>query len=474
MMTPVPLRGLRKKRLASGLWGEKRGTLDLMREGWGPSRTIRAPRRLGALFLLTAMLIAAATLLGGASRENSLRLAAVELCALPLAMVGVRSLPWDPAEESSVGGVAPTLLALIVAVPLLQLVPLPPNIWAALPGQGPRLEALHLANLSATWQPLSLSPGETGRAALALIPPAATLLATASIGRGQTRSLAWLWIALAVAGLVLGLAQVAGVGYLYRTTNTGSLVGLFANRNHEAGFLLSLLPVAAALTTSRAESQVGGAERWLPWLFIAISIVALGVIRSRAGVILVAPAAIAAVAVAWRGRGGRAGACPLSAAFAAIGLAAGAVVVFALPPIIARFHGQASREFRFEAWPEVVAAARHHLPLGSGLGSFDRVFEAVEPLQLVGPTYFNHAHNDYLELWLETGWLGAALFALFLSWFLPVACRAWRCGTALDQAASAAILLLMAQSTVDYPLRTETLAVFFAFCCALLARRATG
>jgi O-antigen ligase len=88
----------------------------------------------------------------------------------------------------------------------------------------------------------------------------------------------------------------------------------------------------------------------------------------------------------------------------------------------------------------------------------------------VGPTYFNHAHNDYLELWLETGWLGAALLALFLVWFLLAAWRAWRAGTALSQGASAAVLLLLAQSAVDYPLRTETLAVLFAFCCALLAR----
>ena len=39
----------------------------------------------------------------------------------------------------------------------------------------------------------------------------------------------------------------------------------------------------------------------------------------------------------------------------------------------------------------------------------------------------------------------------------------------LAQASSAAIFLLMAQSVVDYPLRTETLAVLFAFCCGGLA-----
>jgi O-antigen ligase len=305
-------------------------------------------------------------------------------------------------------------------------------------------------------------------------------MAAAQLDPAGTRRLAWLWIALAAAGLALGVAQVAaptgGLAYPYRTTNPGSLVGLFANRNHEAGFLLALLPFAAALAVPPAPagprgapSLSGGATRWVAWPFILIAIVALGVIRSRAGVILAGPAALVALAVTWRGRRRDVGGWPMAAVATAAGLAAVAVALFGLDPILGRFGGQARAEFRFEAWPHVVAAARSFLPLGSGVGSFDPVFEAVEPLVMVGPTYFNHAHNDYLELWLETGWVGATILAVFLLWFLPAAWRAWRSGSPTAQAASAAILLLMAQSGVDYPLRTETLAVFFAFCCGVLA-----
>ena len=58
---------------------------------------------------------------------------------------------------------------------------------------------------------------------------------------------------------------------------------------------------------------------------------------------------------------------------------------------------------------------------------------------------------------LGGAWLGRATF------------DAWEGGSALARAASVGALTLILQSAVDYPLRTETLAVLFAFCCGLLA-----
>jgi len=455
-----------------------------MSEGRTADRTGAARMRVdapGAPFSTALLLIAAAAIFGGASRENPLRLACVELCALPLAIVAVRRLVLVPGETHG-GGLPLTILALVIAVPLLQLIPLPPGVWATLPGEVPRTEALRLAGLQAPWLSPTLSSDETGRAGLALIPPAAMFLGGILFDRSDVRRLTWLWIGLATTGLALGIAQVVAgsqsAAYPYRTTNYGSLVGLFANRNHEADFLLALLPLAVGVAVPAGPSQERAAAPRdhipgspLAWLFIPVSIVALGVIRSRAGVILATPAALAALAIAWRGSHPRRGRRPMAGIAAMIGLPVLAVALFSLEPILGRFDSQRPAEFRFEAWPHVAAAAEAYLPLGAGLGSFDRVFEAVEPLSLVGPTYFNHAHNDYLELWLETGWLGAAILALFLVWFAPAAWRAWRSGQPLAQAASAAVVLLMAQSVVDYPLRTETLAVLFGFCCGVLARR---
>lgn len=453
------------------------GLIRPMRPGSSPrptppdrSRVLRGD----VLFLLSAVLIIAAAAFGGASRENPLRLLAVELAALPLGAVAF--IRWGSDKR---GGTRPwgalALLGLIMLVPILQLIPLPPAIWTRLPGQSPRIEALALAGVAQPWLPISLDPAETYRAALALIPPAAMFLAAAQLKPGVWRPLAGLWIAAAAIGLGLGLGQMAeprgGPAYLYQTTNQGSVVGLFANHNHEAAFLLALLPFAAALA---APSEGGGRRMPLAMAaFMGVAIVALGVIRSRAGVILAAPALILALLVIWRSGGGGPGARDnrrlIAGLAGAAAFAAGAVVVFGLTPLIDRFAGGAASELRFEAWPYVAKAAAGFQPFGSGLGSFDRVFEAVEPLSLVAPTYFNHAHNDYLELWLETGWAGAAIFAGFMLWLGRASLKAWRGRSRAPRAASAAALLLLAASAVDYPLRTETLAVFLAFCCGLLA-----
>ena len=170
--------------------------------------------RIGAVdarLVLAALLIIASAVLGGASRENPLRLAVVELCALPLAALAVRRAMSGEVETGK-AGFPLALLAMIIAVPLLQLVPLPPGLWTAAPGQAVRAGALRLAHLPAPWLPLSLSPGDTGRAALALVPPAAMLVATLRLDASERRRLAWLWIVLGVAGLALGLAQVAAPG----------------------------------------------------------------------------------------------------------------------------------------------------------------------------------------------------------------------------------------------------------------------
>jgi len=413
-------------------------------------------------------LIAAAALLGGASRENPLRLAAVELIALVPLCLALGQTTWSRAPSAWTFALA--ILALAIAIPLVQLIPLPPAVWTRLPDGGARAQALALAGLSLDWRPISIAPGETLNGLLAMIPPAAGFAAAARLDRPAREIAVMIWIGCAASGLILGAAQLASPGggwaYPYATTNLGSLVGWFANRNHEAGALLTALPCAAALIRSERR----GTRPWRAWamgLFGLVAVAALGVIHSRAGIILAAPVLAFSLFLIWRAEG-RVDARRMALAAGALALAVGAVALASLSPILDRFTGGAGPEFRLEAWPIVIKAAWDHLPLGAGIGSFDRVFRAVEPLRLVAAHFFNHAHNDYLEIWLEAGWPGVAALAGFIAWFAVVGWRAWRGGDVLARAAGVAGLALLAQSLVDYPLRTESLAVWFAFCCGLL------
>jgi O-antigen ligase len=277
--------------------------------------------------------------------------------------------------------------------------------------------------------------------------------------------------------VVLGAVQLASGGerfYPWRTTAAGNVVGMFANRNHLATLCLVALPFTTMLA-GRAVRRNGPRDRMVLGAAILLTVslvVALAVIRSRAGLALFIPILGLSLIAAWFAAGKGRPPLPLIGLAAAVSSAMTAVVLFALAPILARFDQSGIREGRFENWPTVQAAAETYLPFGSGIGSFDAVYRSVEPLGRLDATFFNQAHNDYLELWLETGWLGAALFAAFMVWFTKRSWTAWRGGGSTDRSvqrsASIAIVAVLLHSAIDYPLRTLTMAVVFAMCCAFL------
>lgn len=117
---------------------------------------------------------------------------------------------------------------------------------------------------------------------------------------------------------------------------------------------------------------------------------------------------------------------------------------------------------------------RDFMPIGSGFGSFDPVFRMYEPDELLHPGYFNHAHNDWLELAL-TGGLPALLllaaFILWAGWRLYSSFRTPASDPALRVRSGGLVLLVLAGASVsDYPLRTPILAALLALACAWLAR----
>lgn len=429
-----------------------------------------------AVAIAAAILLALSLVFGGASREHALRLALVELAALPLLVLAanrlIRSGDWRKSRF------ALSLLGLLAAIPLLQLIPLPPFLWTALPGRQEMVVALELAGLQPGWAPITVTPDLTWQSALALIPPAAMFLAVLGSTQAQTARMLAFYLVIAVISVALGAAQLASGGrqlYLWATTNAGSVNGFFANRNHLATYLLACVPFAAvfgaAVLRRRTDERL---PLWFGALFLGLVVVGLAAIRSRAGVILFGPIAITSLLAAWvaagRGRPGPG----LLALTGGVGAAIAAVALLALPPILARFDAQSAPEGRFEGWPIVADAADAWLPLGSGIGSFDAVFRSVEPLEQLDPTFFNHAHNEYLETWLEAGWPGVALIIAFLVWYGRRTITAWKAGPSrerdLQRAASIALLAMLAHSGVDYPLRTAALAVLFALCAAILEK----
>ena len=99
------------------------------------------------------------------------------------------------------------------------------------------------------------------------------------------------------------------------------------------------------------------------------------------------------------------------------------------------------------------------------------------PPALLGEYYVNHAHNDWLELWLTGGIPAIVLMIGFLAWLVASIFRLWKNngepeGPVLDlvlaQAASVVVVLLLLHSIVDFPLRIAAVTVLFAIACAYM------
>ena len=58
-------------------------------------------------------------------------------------------------------------------------------------------------------------------------------------------------------------------------------------------------------------------------------------------------------------------------------------------------------EMRITVFPFLVQVARDYWPTGAGGGSFYTVFPSYRPVEL--QYYYDHAHNDYMEFFIETG-----------------------------------------------------------------------
>jgi len=123
------------------------------------------------------------------------------------------------------------------------------------------------------------------------------------------------------------------------------------------------------------------------------------------------------------------------------------------------------------------------MPLGSGMGTFVPVYASVEKSEdLLANVFANRAHNDVLELWLETGVVGLALMAVFAMWFILRSLDVWGrtpvglrpIDQSLARAATIVVALLIAHSFVDYPLRTGAMMAMMAFACALMIKPPVG
>ena len=413
----------------------------------------------------------------GGSVQGVWEVAALQLLAI--AIISWSLLAKDALPLPSAAKALFVIAGLTVLLIFVQLVPLPPAVWATLPGREHIVEGYRLLGQRPPSLPISLTPYDTVSTALTLLPPLAVL--TGMLVAGAYRA-SWLAVVILIgtfAAVLLGALQVGSFGataspwYLYDDTNYGVATGFFANSNHMATLLAINVPFLFALIVNlrqRATNPRAGSAV----LLVAVAgllVLLVGIfLNGSLAVLLLGPAVVITSATMLLPQGKRMRG-PLTAA-AIVSIAA--VLVVYLTPLNDKLAASNATSFstRQTMWSTTIPAIKDNLPLGSGVGSFPQVYPLFEDPATVSTTFVNHAHSDYLEIALEAGIPGVLLVVAFLLWWTSRAVPIWR-SAAVDRyalAGSIASAAILVHSLVDYPLRTAALSAIMAACLALMAR----
>jgi O-antigen ligase len=418
-------------------------------------------------------------LLGGASgpRDGIVANTILQVTALGLILFSL----WTRGSAPYPGGARPLLLigGLWLLIGLLYLIPLPYGLWSTIPGREPIARGFELLGLNSPSLPISLSPERSIISLLGLLPPTALFLLTLQLSHKQRRRLAVTAIAAAAVAACLGAAQIATGGQSplrpYVITNPAMAVGFFANGNHQATLLLCALALTGFLL-ARTASPGRSARRSntalaAPAMIAIFLLVGVAIVGSLAGYGLIIPVAAGTLLLYRRAAVGKIGWKWGSAvAILFVGTLGFAVVGPYAEQSLSDQLGS-DRTSRRVIAVTTVEAIGPHLPLGAGLGTFPDLYRTYEDPLVPATSYVNHAHNDYLEIALETGLPGILLLLAFFYWFGRRTWQAWNNGqegSNLERAATLVILVVLLHSIVDYPLRTAAIGAVFAMSCALL------
>jgi O-antigen ligase len=223
----------------------------------------------------------------------------------------------------------------------------------------------------------------------------------------------------AIYGLIQALVPSMGILWVdYIQAGMGSARGTFVNRNNFAGFMEMTWPLALGFVLAQGGWRQGDSLRnmlssdrlnrqALLALGIVVMVLALFFSGSRAGITGGVVGFLTFILLVQSGIK-RKGVFP----WALLGGVAFLLIIYStyigVGPIFERFLFLNENMSRLDIWRDSWAMIIEQ-PLGIGLRNYENVFPLYNQ-SLITDKSVTYAHNDYLQLLVETGWLG--FFAL--------------------------------------------------------------
>jgi O-antigen ligase len=375
------------------------------------------------------------------------------------------------------------LVACLAAI-ALQLVPVPLGVRGRLSPSAAAIDRGLLLVQPTGAAPLSLHASATASALLIgsvlvlLFWSARSLFGSGGI-RFVARGVAWTGLALAVFAIVQHGTAPSMMYWLWRPPGLSPRpFGPFVNRNFLASWVIMAAPLAVGYAVARAQStrDSGGGTR------VASTVDEVMVRLTVAAFLMVAALLVAASRSGMAGLGAglalflwlsrrrmRAGELKWLAAAIAVALIAGVSYVLDGGALVSRMD-QTIREGlggRRIIWAETWPMARDFWRTGIGVGAYQHAMLVYQ--QSPRETFFNHAHNEYLQLAVEGGLLLGVPAILAIVAFGRDAWIALRADASpiywVRAGAIAGLVAVAVQSVWDVGLRVPANAVL----CAILA-----
>ncbi len=413
--------------------------------------------------LLTWFLAALLTLcwvLGGVTQDSTSADEILQLLSLPVLLMAAVILARR--QSATLFRVSILLPVAILALPTLQLLPMP----ASIANLGAARQAIHAdlatAAVNGVASHVGVSRFASERALWSLLPALAMYLGVLALPQEKLRLMLALVLALALASALFAFFQLSlpdGSSLLLYTQWGRNFGGAFANPNHQGSALsmAAVIAIAYFLEGRRRRHEGDRGHRYWLYGFLCLACIAMVPLANGSAAMLLIMVGLVVVvamlgALDWsvirRHASGR------LALAATLG---GLLVVGA----------SATALHKTESGRQLMAVTSAHIgqqfaPWGAGTGSFVPIYAQYQTLAVARSEVINHAHNEYVQWWLEAGvpallvlagglmlfaWAGWQVLARMPSRRLrTLAAPAWTC-----------LLLLLMHSLVDFPLRTSAL-----------------
>ena len=426
------------------------------------------------IFSLSITLLLFAPLMRGGRMYNALLI--LELMGSLLIVLSL----WQATIYSKITKFTWAIIFYIVLIPLLYLLPLQQDLWAQLPNHNLYSEALrflYINNSQTPYLATTLIPYRTISTFLSLLPIIGIFITIFHLTRQQIITLVYLFLGIATFQSALGLIQYGSEAnwafWWGIEDNNNNATGTYPNRDHFAALMEIALPLAIGLlsynfgNSNRENNDEDKYEKLinqsLIFLFITLLLILGGVFsRSRAGVMLIITGVFLSALIFSRHIGGKQS---VGINVILITIALGISTSIGLVPVLNRFANDPMEDSRWQIFEAVWSGVKAFYPVGSGPGTFQPVFLAFQPPELL--QFINHAHNDYLELVFETGIFGlillGLLLVLYINGWINLKSNCWGRFHFIQAAAGISILLMALHGFMDFNFHTPANIIYFSF-----------